>query len=572
MSRTKDESSFKGLRKNNTAAAVSVLICIVCFAAHLILGRCRYEINDDMRLNLIAAGAFGEDSQYLIFPNILYGFFLKFLYRLFPWANWYLWVMLLANFCGITSLSLFFSGGKNASPIRAAAASLLVNWLLCEQLYNSIQWTKNVSFYTILFYFFLLWYLQRKEKRFLIPAAGYLFLAIAIRKSCFLFLSPFGILAVLVFQAASEESWKVKIRRLLILSAGALVFFEILVFIQNAAYSRDGWGEFREFNHIRSTVYDYAEIEETAREHQEELEKIGISGEEIALLSRNMFDDPEFFTKERMEQISKICGGADRGVKFDAASFKAALSYMAERTATFRVCILFWAVLLFIILIVRNGFLSIQAILFAGGIFGEYLFLVGRARIVWRVEFGIWLSALLLCCVSVVLFAEKRWDYRWLQYLVFAAAMILMIRNTASLWHVFSEEKHYRIAGEEGKSYSFFRETGQDDIFYLGDGYVFMAGDWARNLFDIDEDYRDFFEQFSSLGDWDSHSPPILEKLERHGISNPFRALLTDGVRLASDDEGAEVVLRYLRKHYDSDAQVIKTGETEGIGIYQFTE
>ena len=48
----------------------------------------RYEVNDDATLCNIAAGAYGEDSQYLVYINILIGYFLKPFYCVLPGGNW----------------------------------------------------------------------------------------------------------------------------------------------------------------------------------------------------------------------------------------------------------------------------------------------------------------------------------------------------------------------------------------------------------------------------------------------------------------------------------------------------
>ena len=48
----------------------------------------RYEVNDDATLCNIAAGAYGEDSQYLVYINILIGYFLKPFYWVLPGVNW----------------------------------------------------------------------------------------------------------------------------------------------------------------------------------------------------------------------------------------------------------------------------------------------------------------------------------------------------------------------------------------------------------------------------------------------------------------------------------------------------
>ena len=57
-------------------SGISLLYFILC----VFFGNLRYVTSDDAIMNMVAAGAFGSPSQYLIFNNIVIGYFLKFMY------------------------------------------------------------------------------------------------------------------------------------------------------------------------------------------------------------------------------------------------------------------------------------------------------------------------------------------------------------------------------------------------------------------------------------------------------------------------------------------------------------
>ena len=67
---------------------IELLMVLCIYALVWILFGVRYEVNDDAILSNIAAGAYGRDTQYLVYINILIGWFLKPFFTLLPGLNW----------------------------------------------------------------------------------------------------------------------------------------------------------------------------------------------------------------------------------------------------------------------------------------------------------------------------------------------------------------------------------------------------------------------------------------------------------------------------------------------------
>ena len=86
-------------------SAISLLYFLSC----ILLGKLYYSTNDDTIMNMIAAGAYGESSQYLIYNNIIFGYILKVLYTIIPGINWYLWVYLFFNLLSVITISAVIS-------------------------------------------------------------------------------------------------------------------------------------------------------------------------------------------------------------------------------------------------------------------------------------------------------------------------------------------------------------------------------------------------------------------------------------------------------------------------------
>ncbi|MBR4831016.1 MAG: hypothetical protein IKZ97_00145, partial [Butyrivibrio sp.] len=93
-------------------------ISLVFFISCILLGNLCYSTNDDTIMNLIAAGACGESSQYLIYNNIILGYLFKILYITIPGVNWYLWIYLIFNLLAVVTLSIVLSEGLSL-PVTA---------------------------------------------------------------------------------------------------------------------------------------------------------------------------------------------------------------------------------------------------------------------------------------------------------------------------------------------------------------------------------------------------------------------------------------------------------------------
>ena len=100
---------------------ISAFIFFLC----IIYGGINYETNDDTAMNLIAAGAYGEPSQYLVYSGILWGYFIKLLYRLFPNVNCYLLTFLFLNLVSVISICVVLS--EKLDLVCTAVVTVLVN-------------------------------------------------------------------------------------------------------------------------------------------------------------------------------------------------------------------------------------------------------------------------------------------------------------------------------------------------------------------------------------------------------------------------------------------------------------
>ena len=80
--------TLKKLFKNN--AFLAFLINIIFLLMVLLFCDMKYEVSDDFIVDSVLSGAYGNGyDEHLLFSNIIYGIFLKQLYKAIPVVSWY---------------------------------------------------------------------------------------------------------------------------------------------------------------------------------------------------------------------------------------------------------------------------------------------------------------------------------------------------------------------------------------------------------------------------------------------------------------------------------------------------
>ena len=107
----------------------------------------RYEVNDDATLANIAAGAYGPDSQYLVYINIAVGWLIKPLYLLAPGLNWLYVLQAALDVAALGVLTHLFCEKWGAR--RGLLCGLIVLMLAGVDAFYSFQYVKNSGLYLI---------------------------------------------------------------------------------------------------------------------------------------------------------------------------------------------------------------------------------------------------------------------------------------------------------------------------------------------------------------------------------------------------------------------------------------
>ena len=277
-------------------------INLVILALTQIFATSYFALYDDVVMNDIAAGYYGEDfSQYLVFPNIIYGFILKFLYSLSHAVNFYGIVQFVLAFFCFWMVSYVFL--ERYSYVMGTVLSALNGVLFSYFAFISLQFTQLAAICCatggIVFFYGL------KARKTYLQLAG-IFQIMAgywIRDDVFWSTLPFLLILLLRYCLEEgffkKEHWYKRQRRLF-LSSFTLIFCLLLShFIDHKVYEAKDWKEYTEYNICRASILDY-ELPEY-KENEEFYKSIGFSENDVKMLANWNYADNDKYTIENLK-------------------------------------------------------------------------------------------------------------------------------------------------------------------------------------------------------------------------------------------------------------------------------
>lgn len=532
------------LLKNLLCFGIPILCLLITL---LTLGTC-YDTNDDATISNIASGAFGAQSERLIYVNILLGWLLKPLYLLCTGLNWYTLlqfaavVLCLGIWNRLFTEKLGFWSGLIVGTLFTAAFG--------TDAFSTFQYVKNSG---------------------ILLVTGLLLLALSLgkfgpRTIGGLLLALFGsMLRFENFYAVGALAAFLLLQRFFLLDKTAkkraaitMAVLFALVFgaeaIDVLAYRTDpAWNEFLQYNTARTEISDYR-----IQFLQEEapLKEMGLSDSDITMVKEWSFYDPQVFPTERLKEIAAALPSHTPFLQAVKNTLGAGFGFLFGSP----VRILFAAVLLCCLLF--TGKKSLPFFLGTMVMLGMLVFYLSyKGRMLGRIDFLLMSSAVLLglfCC------REARAVLPGVRTLLCAAALVLLCslpyyQQRAQIMPVYRETHPYQL--EE------YEEMNADkdhlyvcDIFYWDQlqGYDLLHARPAG-----------FFSNVVFTGGWVSHTPFQRETLQRYGAQSPFAALADkEEVYLISYTQ-SEKLLQYLREHYGEKLELQTVKQLDKFYLYR---
>ena len=542
--------------------SLAVFIILIFFAP-------TYEENDDFFMGLIAQGTYGSKYMpYVVYSNILYGYILKYLGMFAAGVNWYVVMQYLLAAAAIISIFYIISAYL---PDYITIFLNIIFWFAAfwEQI-KYIQFTRTAGLLAVAG-FMLLWdsfIHSSKKSRFL----GYVFciFASAIRLEVFLLAMPFFVCFIMIVcLKQSNKEKKQLIQGLLIV----IVAVGLLALASQMAYSTsEEWRLYQKYNQVRANLLDYGLP--VWEENRSNYEAIGFTENDIYMLSRWFLVDNQNFSYENLSQMAswkkkegitsfiRNTGGGVCG-DFIHRNYKNLLFYI-------------WIIQL-ILSIFSNKTCRIYALFNIVMVLGIYLYLYYIGRVLPRVEYAIFLSAifsLLMCWLNdfgqkYVFFSHVRFSIKFIVGILVFCLIFLGIKYYDEST---GTENQYWAKQEKTLEYL----ANKKESVYLLDILSFV---------DICNSYRPFqsvpnyfLSNFCFTGGWHSNAPFEKSLFDRLGLENPVQDLINKETVYYVKREGydVDVELLYLQQNYNSgencNIEACLVEEYGGFWIWQFVK
>ena len=566
------------MQVNNTISSsikktlIIILISIVTFM-FFISRPVVFEPSGDALFNLISAGVFGNDNEYVLFSNIILGFLLKYLYILIPKINWYLWLMLISELVSLISVSYAIT--RKCNLINTILLSTIINLFIGGECFTDVQFTVAAMICSSSGLMLISVGMEDKSKGMKCSGVLLYFLGFLWRTECAIMVLPFFIAWILI----KLLSGKRKVLSIGIIAVTLLLCLSAYAF-NHMAYSRGEWKQYTEHSYYRAAIIDHTPVFYIPGVYDE----IGVTEAEADYFRNWYFADPDKMPLSKLKDLYNLqYSGGDYSLRISVdvlrKTFLAVKACVKERIFPWLYIMTFF-VSIIVGVLSKNKKMIMLMLASVGMIMGIYWYFICINRVVWRVEIGAWLAGLLIIipdtldCISNIcntvqeklterINSSLRRVYTIVSYVLIGFISLRLVYGYISVRNTdrYSDYENY---------YELFDGLKDRDGLYLGS---LMVG--SLRIYDspygIDGTYKGLFSNYVQYGGIVYWAGFNVDKLYANDIYNPTTALFErDDVYYISYDWEADNLLDYLHKEYDENIYVEKIDEWKDVSIWKY--
>ena len=522
---------------------VVILINFFFFLLYPIFGVICYGSLDDYFMSGILTGAYGSGYDvHTYFVNSVYGYFLRPFYQLLPKIGWYYLFELVGTFASFTTYSYFIIrklGNKIGLPV-----TLILLAALTPDFYFQLSFTQCATAYTAAGILLVAIGDIEKKKRFLLIGAFFLIAGSVMRWHGFLLGLPFLCVLLLLNFHTRKNVYRTTI---IILCITVAVFWSLKKH-DEYLFSQGDYKYYAEYQSPRSFFGDgaYYDIESTKDELQERETLIT----DFSFARSWIYYDTENLDISKLQSlitVAKRNSFTPNWIKMPVA-FLSTLSRALTRPSG-------WCWVIFCMFLIvspsrkANCFpwISLSIVAFSIG----YLLLINR--VVYHVETGIWLYAIVSCIplldensIEQNQFVRNR--RKELPYIMGGLAFLFAVISVSSQplktqWKFIET----REMNEDWKSFVDFAEVHADDVFLL-------STERYKELGKIkDKPYRSTepgsWKNIFPLGYWNVNLPAMKRELAKRCVENPIKDIIKPNVYVVNDYP-YPVFIDFYEQHY----------------------
>lgn len=546
----------------------SLLINLVWMLAIILFCHPHFAGNDDLALNKIAAGCFGDDySQYLVFNNIIYGMILKYLYKLLPFFNWYGIIPLILTF--VCFIILLYLLQKKAGISLGCIVGITLLFLLSNDLYFKVQWTQNAGFYTAIGLFILFYDSSiRKQAWYLnIMAVILATMGIWIRKDAFL--SVAGIIGIsMLIDGIETQFWKVPVKILIRKYIYWLIIgfiFIISLIINNYVYQSDKeWKNYLEYNEYRSELLDYGVPD--FKKYSSDYKDIGLDELDVKMFSSWNYADQNKFSLETLKKIKEIKDKEDKK-KTKKYVLEKCIKNIINSMSRFNLVPLTFILFLWYVVFYQNKYRVLIPML---AVIAELMYLSYRGRFVYRVYFSIWLILFLIIILQISLNINLQKPTKRMGVFLLAGLFILHLPWGYELFINNTWEEKLKI---QERNNLWVEELAKDNTcLYVGEPLE-TRYPYTSSIFTY---FKPSANNLYLLGGWRCPSPITQSVLKTYGVDKEgiYESLIDNNKNIYyTESENTDYIiseLEYIQKEYNKNINYELVDSIEKMDIFRF--
>lgn len=581
---------------SNSKFLLAVMINVFFLLLALLFCDMKYEVSDDFIMSTIMSGVYGEcPNPHMIFVNIVLGYFLMPIYKVFPGISWYFVLQIIIIF--LSSIVVSFILLEKVEKVKAALLSIMLILFFVNDMYILMQFTKTAMFAIMSGSWLFLDTLFYGKNRWRILIGGSLCIVGTMIRFYVIYLAGVFLIFIIGYEVirmirthSDRRILKKKLEKVVI--GGCIlvgVSFGLNELDQYLYEQEESYAFFRQYGKARGEIVDHTDHGYEA--YAEELGKIGISENDYYMMKKWGFADNDFFTLERMQQTADIIKSYNRK---QWSGWEAIIEKIQERKITNYPVFMANMILLLlgVFLNYEKWWISI-AVNGIGWFYILYFFI--RDRTVYRTEFAVFLGVFLCSMYFWIEVKEKKIDYTEIKNKCGVLIIVLCIVKGS----IYLPDRTYmNVTPYEKKSYVeniFFESWNYDarkyrkvinkiecksgllDEFYSNSEKFYFLDfnttiqtlyyEWSPWETIESEEYQNYYY----LSGITTNFPEVVNKFESERLSNPLKALVKEQVYVV-DNYNVDLKLNYLKEHYFPNARVELIKEIDGYQIWKFYE
>lgn len=549
----------EAVRKRRESLGFALCVNLLAMAVMVLLMRPSFETNDDIVFAEFGSGLRGVKDAHLVFQNYILGLIYRFLYQAtgrLPWYTIVQYAVLLAAFSAVTYVLMNRLEGYSG-------LYLSVIFLCCfgYEAYIHIQFTKTAGIAAAAAVFLLLHLVSRERFALweFLWGIGLGFMGFLYREDQFWASSALMAGAGVYFLLTLKKKYSGKMLRKLGICAGSFIILLISAAAAGAVdsymYNDSQWKEYQEFNGLRSKLLDYGfpDYDSSAETYQE----LGISREAYELYKTWNFNDPEKFTSETMEKLVREKTGRTFHISQVVSFLKGFPSDLSKLSMA-------WFGLAFLavwLIFAGKSFSAVISLAFEGILLcAVYFYLYYQGRyMVNRVDVGLWCS---VCLVILWIILDRRLRAEKTGIFLCAAVLAASQFMWKDDWRITTSSIPEARVSQRAVLETI--GTDKDHVYLAKSGTVSEIVCYGP----FDRMPENLLDNLYWLGGWECRTPGIIEKMEEHGIVNPYRDMINND-RVYLIDNQIDLTLAYIREYYDRDAEAVFVRTLGNVDLYQ---